>query len=243
MNANSVSVQYPTVEDFAANAVGINGKIELIWQPLYDWQIYPTAGIAALPFFTVPQGNGFSSQPIAAAGPKTEADTNLVTASALPAPQSFWVDGLEVVIEPGATATANLWAAANPTIVLAAQAAASNVIAQDFSQISKSGLLKFNIMQKTYYQESPLHRFPQRSCVRADLSAASTSATAVSLTTTFARTEGQMVRFAPGYGIATSTNFNVNLTWPALVPTTAPGSGFNARIGVFLNGWLFRAAQ
>jgi hypothetical protein len=241
--ANIVNVQYPTVEDFAANAVGINGKIELIWQPLYDWNVYPTAGIAALPFFTVPQGGRFSAQPIAAAAAKTEADTNLTQPGMLPAPQSFWVDGLEMIVEPGGSATANLFAPANPTIVLAAQAAASNVIARDFTLIAGSGLVKFSIMQKTYYQESPISRFPQRSAVRADLSAATTSATAVSLTTTLPRVEGNGVRFAPGYGIATSSNFAVTVTWPALVPTTAPGSGFNARIGCILNGWLFRAAQ
>ena len=240
MRAN---VQYPTIEDFAANAVGINGKIELIWQPLYDFQIYPTAGITALPFFTVPQGGGFSSAAIAAASPKTAIDSNLTQAGILPAPQSFWVDGIEVLIEPGGVATANLWAPTVPTIFLAAGAAASNVIATDFEKIATSGLLQFSIMQKIYYQEGPLHRFPQRSSMRMDNALASTSATSGSLSTTFCRTEGGAVRFDPGYGIATTANFAVNLTWPALVTTSAPGSGFNARIGVFLNGWLFRAAQ
>jgi len=238
-----VSVQYPTVEDFAANAVGLQGKIELIWQPLYDWQVYPTAGIAALPFFTVPQGGGFSAQPIAAAAPKTINDTNLTQPGMLPAPQSFWADGLEIVIEAGGTATANLWSVAVPSVFLAAQAAASTVLLNDFNIIARSGLAIFSIMQKVYYQEGPLHRFPQRSSVRADLGLATTSATAGSLATQFPRTEGIGVRFAPGYGIATSSNFALNLVWPALVPTTAPGSGFNARIGAFLNGWLFRAAQ
>ena len=239
----AVHVQYPTVEDFAANAVGLSGKIELIWQPLYDWQIYPTAGIALLPFFTVPQGGGFSSQPIAAASPKTEADTNLTQAGQLPAPQSFWVDGLEVCIDPGGVATANLYSVYVPTIFLAAQAAASAVAINDFNIIARSGLLKFSIMSKVYYQESPLYRFPQSCGIRADMGGGTSSATTGSLIIQLPRTEGMGVRFAPGYGIATSSNFKVEISWPALVPTTAPGSGFNARIGCFLNGWLFRAAQ
>lgn len=240
---NNFTVQYPTMQDFMANAVGINGKVELIWQPLYDWNIYPTAGIAALPFFATPQGQGFSAQPIAAAAPKTIHDTNLTQAGMLPAPQSFWVDGIEICIDPGSTATANLFGNAVPTTILAAQAAASTPTYNDYNIIARSGLLTFSIMQKNYYQEGPLYRFPQRSFVKNGCSLASTSATAASIAIQEGHAEGVGVRFDPGYGIATTCNFGVTINWPANVVTTAPGSGFNARIGCFLNGWLFRAAQ
>jgi hypothetical protein len=238
---NAVTVQYPTVQDFAANAVGINGKIELIWQPLYDWQIYPLAGVAALPFFQVQQGAGFSSQPIAAAGPKTEWDTNLTQPGQLPAPQSFWVDGIEVVVSPGGSATANLYAIPLPSQFNAAASAAIAGPTNDHNSISRSGMLKFSIMQKIYYQESPLYRFPPRSSVRLDgaIATAGTNAAPNEITALQPYTDGIGVRFDPGYGIATSSNFKVDLLWPALVPTQA----FNARIGVILNGWLFRAAQ
>ena len=240
---NASGMAFPTLNDFAQNEVGIKGKVELIWQPLFDWNIYPTAGIGQLNFFATPIGQGQSAQQAAAAAAKNPSDTNLSQTGMLPAPQAFWVDGIEVCIDPGGSATANLWQVAVPTIVLAAAAAASNVIANDFARISKSGILTFSIMSKIYYQESPLNRFPQRSAVRADAAYGDNSATAVSLSTTLPRTEGAGVRFDPGLGISSSTNFAVNIQWPALVTTTAPGSGFNARIGVFLNGWLFRAAQ
>lgn len=240
MNA---AIQYPTIQDFARNAVGIGNKIELIWQPLYDWNIYPTAGIGALPFFATPQGGGFSSQPIAAAAPKTAADTNLTQAGILPAPQAFWVDGMEICIDPGSTATANLFGNAVPSFFAAAGAAAVSAVLNDHYIIAKTGNVALTIMQKEYYREGPLSRFPQRSAVRADVANATTSGTVGEIGMALPRTEGIAVRFDPGYGIATSCNFGVNLTWPALVTTTAPGSGFNARIGVFLNGWLFRAAQ
>lgn len=240
---NAVSVQYPTIEDFAANAVGINGKIELIWQPLYDWNIYPTAGIANLPFFANGIGSGFSAQPIAAAGPKTIADTNLTQGGILPAPQCFWVDGIDVCVDPGSTATANLFGNAVPSYFAAAVAAAVSGAFNDHYIISKTGTLTFTIMQKVYYQEGPLLRFPQRSAVRGDLAVSTTSGTVGEIGIALPRSEGIPVRFDPGYGINTTSNFGVTLTWPALVVTTAPGSGFNARIGVFLNGWLFRAAQ
>jgi len=238
-----VEIKYPTIEDFAANAVGIKGKIELIWQPLYDFFVYPTAGIGQLPFFTIPQGQGFSAQPIAAAAPKTEADTNLTQPGMLPSPQSFWVDGLEITVESGSTATANLFGNAVPTVFAAANAAAVGAPINDFNIISRSGLVKFSIMQKTYYQESPISRFPPRTAVRFDNSLSTTSATAGALATFCGRSEGNEVRFEPGYGIESTSNFAVTISWPALVVTTAPGSGFNARIGCFLNGWLFRAAQ
>lgn len=236
---NAFSTQFPSIEDFAANAVGLRGKIELIWQPLFDYQIYPTAGILTLPFFQVPQGQGFSSQQVAAATPKTAADTNLTQAGLLPAPQSFWVDGIEVTIDAGSVATANLFANVIPSQLVAIAAATNYAILNDFVIIAKTGLLTFSIMQKIYYQEGPLYRFPQRAAVRADLAAADNSATTASLGSIVPRTEGVGVRFDPGYGIATTCNFNVSLTWPALVATAAN----NARIGVFLNGWLFRAAQ
>lgn len=240
---NPSAMAYPTLDDFARNQVGVAGKVELIWQPLFDYNVYPTAGVGQLLFFAAPQGQGFSSQPIAAAAPKSAADTNMVLAGMLPAPQAFWLDGIEVVIEPGGSATANLYANAESTVFLAAAAAAATTIINDFNIIAKSGRLDLNIMQKNYYSESPLYRFPQRAFSRADMFAQTTSATTGAVISMFPRCEGTGVRLDPGLGLATTTNFGVTLTWPTVVPTTAPGSGFNARIGVFLNGWLFRAAQ
>jgi len=236
---NAVTVQYPTITDFAANAVGINGKIELIWQPLYDWNIYPVAGALALNFFSTPVGGGFSAQQIAAAAPKSIADTNLFQAGILPAPQSFWVDGIELCIDPGSSATANLFANALPGTIPAAAAVTNEPIFLDYWLMAKSGTLVFSIMQKEYYREGPLYRFPQRSFHRTDIAITNNSATAVNAGYITPRTEGVGVRFDPGYGIATTCNFAVTLLWPAVVALTTN----NARIGCFLNGWLFRAAQ
>lgn len=240
---NASGMAYPTLNDFADNQVGIAGKVELIWQPLYDWNVYPTAGIAQLLFFAAPQGQGFSSQPIAAAAPKSAADTNMVLAGMLPSPQAFWLDGIEVVIEPGGTATANLYSNAESTVFLAAGAAASTTIINDHNIIARSGRLDLTIMQKNYYSEGPLYRFPQRSFSRIDGGMQTSSGTTGSIITMMPRVEGTGCRFDPGLGIATTTNFGVAMTWTTVQVTTAPGSGFNARIGCFLNGWLFRAAQ
>ena len=238
-------LNYPTVDQFAAQAVGVPGKIEMIWQPLYDWNIYPLAGIAQLLFFQVPQGAGFTAQPVAAAAPKSEADTIMTQPGQLPAPQAFWVDGTEICIDPGSTATANLFGNAVPTLFTVASAAASAIAIQDTNNIARTGLVTFNVMQKVQYEDQPIYRFPPRSAVRFDgaLSTTSAAGNVGTVATQSVRNEGIGVRFVPGYGIKTSSNFNVKIAWPALITLAAPGSGFNARIGVILNGWLFRAAQ
>jgi len=237
--AGAFNVNYPTIDDFQANEVGIIGKTEILWQPLYDYAVYPTAGIGVLPFFQVPQGQGFTSQQVAAATAKTFADTNMTQAGQLPSPQAFWVDGIEVSIEPGSIATANLWADVLPSAFVAVAAATNFPGVNDFLIVAKSGLLQFSIMQKNYYQDGPLTRFPQSVAARYDGALASNSATTGGLATYLPRLAGTPCRFEPGFGIGTMENFNCQLTWPALVATAAN----NARIGVHLNGWLFRAAQ
>jgi len=242
---NASATGYPTLQDFSKYQVGINGKMELIWQPLYDWNIYPLAGVAQILAFNTQQGQGNSAQPIAAAAPKSAADSNLQISGMLPAPQAYWVEGIEVQVDPGGTATANLYAVAPESVFLGTAAAASTTTLNDANRILRSGLLTMTIMQKVYYQESPLYRLPPRTNVKyaGDVAICGTNAQPGSLATMQALAEGQGVHLDPGLGIASMTNFGVTLSWPGLVPTTAPGSGFNARIGVFLNGWLFRAAQ
>lgn len=240
-----VQIKYPTIQDFAENAVGIKDKIELIWQPLYDWVLFPTAGAALIPFFQVPQGQGWSAQPLAAAAVKTVADTNLTQPGLLPSPQCFWVDGIEVYFDPGAVATANLFAHAIPTVYLGTAAAASTVNLNDCNMVLRSGTLSFTIMQKEYYRDGPLYRLPPRAFMEyhGNQSICGTNAQPGSLSTMGAHGNGSCVRFEPGYGIKETTNFGVTIGFTPPVVTTAPGSGFNGRLGVFLNGWLFRGAQ
>ena len=232
--------KYPTLSDFAQNQVGIQGKIEILWQPLMDWNLYPTAGIAQILVFQNPQGAGFSAQPIAAAAPKTNADTNLTQPGQLPAPQAFWVDGLEIQVDAGSVATANLFALQTPNQFNAAAAVGIQSGEVDANAILSSGVVSFSVMQKEYYREGPLYRFPPRTNLRIDSSVTATLAAGTMVGKAKLRAEGKPVRFDPGMGIPTSANFQVQLTWPAVVATL---SGFNARIGTFLNGWLFRAAQ
>ena len=230
---------YPTLETFAANQVGRLGKMEILWQPLWDSMLYPTAGVLNLLFFQTPQGQGQSAQPIAAAAVKSAQDTNMTQPGQLAAPQAFWVDGIECQVQAGSVSTANLFASPATTVFAAANAATVQTGENDESLILSSGMLSLTIMQKEYYREAPLFRFPPRSVMRLDGNQSTTSATAGIVSKNKLWNAGKPVKLDPGFGIATSANFQVALTWPAVVATAAN----NARIVVYLPGWLFRAAQ
>ena len=83
-------------------------------------------------------------------------------------------------------------------------------------------------------------RFPTRNEMVLDTGVASTSATIGEIIKEKLNCTGELVKISPGVGIMTAQNFSVLLNWPVLVPTV---SGFNARIGVILGGWLFRGVQ
>lgn len=236
-----VNQNYPTLEQFTANMVTQLGKIELIRQPLYDYILYPTAGSAApLAFFSVPQGGGLSSSSGNVANPKGLADTNMQLAGQLPAPQAFWVEGIEVDLQPGSSAAASTFISQVPSAFAAANAATVQAGENDVSNVLGGGVLQLNISNKPYFQEGPLYRFPPRSALALDAALASTSATAGEVVKAKLRCVGDPNRLDPGLGLMTSQFFGVTITFPTAIATP---SGFNGRIGVILNGWLFRPVQ
>lgn len=239
---------YPTMDQFAASVAAVAGKIEVIKQPLYDRILYPTAGLAGnLQFFTTPQGQGVSSESgVAAASVKSLQDTNMSNAGLLPAPQAFWIDNIQVFVDAGSIATANSYATQVPTFFNATAAATIQAGANDINAILNSGALQLTLGQKPYFQLGPLYEFPPQARKRADTSAAiagtNAQPAAFGLQSFFADGVGGVPvrRLDPGLGIPTGMNFNIQLLWAALIATP---SGFNARIAVHLDGWLFRAAQ
>lgn len=233
--------QYPTLEQFAANVAAVIGKIEVIEQELYDRIIYPTAGLAVMSFFQVPKGAGFSSESQAAATAKTLADTNMTQNGQLPAPQAFWVDNIQVEVDPGSVSTANLYTT-RPTMELtgAAAAIATNGGILDKNLILNSGLLTFSIGPKPYYNNGPLSTFPPRSQKRIDTALTMVGVGSGLTVNNNMWVAGDVRTLDPGLGIPTGMNFGVDITWQALQATP---SGFNARVKCSLGGWLFRAAQ
>ncbi len=232
---------YPTLEQFAAHIAAVLGKIEVIEQPLYDRLIYPTAGPAALQFFTVPQGGGQSSESGNAAGvAKTFADTNMTQNGQLPAPQAFWVDNVQVHVDAGSVATANTYVTQAPTGFNAVAAATVQAGENDVNIVLNSGLLVMTVGQKPYLRGAPLYGFPPQVHKRLDIGVANNSATTSEVVKASMYSEGKLRTLDPGIGLATGFNFDVTLAWSA---ANATPSGFNARVAVWLGGWLFRAAQ
>ena len=234
--------RYPSMRDFAKALVVKMGAVECIRQPLYDHVLYPTAGVAQLPFFQFPFGQGLSASPGNANNTKALTDTNLEGGNAgmLPAPQAYWVESIELDFQPGSVATANTFTPQVPGNTVAAATAAVQAGAHDVNAFYSSGALNFTVGAKSYYQEGPLYRFPSRSSLRLYCSVASNSATAVECVKEKMNNDGEVVKLDPGIGIMTSMNFQVSLNWPAVVATP---SGFNGRAGVYLSGWLYRPVQ
>lgn len=238
--------RYPGLQQFADNLTAALGKVEVIRQPIYDFILYPTAGSAApLQFFTIPIGQGISSSSGNVANPKGLTDTNMQLAGQLAAPQAFWCDGIEVDVQPGSSGAANTFVLQPPSSFLAVQTAGQQAGAQDVHAITGGGVLDFRISNKNYYQEGPLYRFPTRAAraLESSIGAASLGGAGTNTgTKTYEnmRVVGDPVRLDPGFGIMSSQAFGVSITYPVAIATP---SGFNARIGVILNGWTFRPVQ
>lgn len=232
--------RYPTLEQFAANVAAVLGKIEVVEQPLYDRLLYPTAGAVSFQFFTVPQGAGLSSEAGNAGNAKSYADTNMTQNGQLPAPQAFWVDNIQVYADPGSVNTANTYTTVPPTQFTAGAAATLQAGEHDVNIIINSGLLVFTIGQKPYFRGGPLYTFPPQARKRIDAAVAGNSATSGSISKALLFADGKLRTLDPGFGIATGMNFDVTISYAAVQATP---SGFNARLGVWLGGWLFRAAQ
>lgn len=240
MNAQ-LPQNYPSLDQFAANIVAEVGKVEIIRQPLYDYILYPTAGSAApFLFFTTAQGGGVSSSTGNAANAKGISDTNLQQAGLLPSPQAFWIEGIEFDVQPGSSAAANTYAVQVPSAFAVAAATGLQAGAHDVNAILCGGVLDLRISSKSYYQRGPMYAFPPAKYFSLDASVATTSATVGEIVKEKMRADGDPVMLDPGLGIAPMQSFGVSVVYPTAIATP---SGFNARIGCILNGWLFRPVQ
>lgn len=228
---------------FVAGAVVNPAQSEVIKQTLYDFQLYATAGVASMPFFQLPIGQGVTSALGAVVGtPKSIADTNMQSQGALPSGVAYKVESIEVIFLPGSVNTANTYTRAALSIfaVAAAATVAGNYV-DDVNTFYQSGTLELNILQKNYLREAPLLRFPPKAQFELSAALASNSATVGEVAAVLAKAGGR-----PYYldvcpiTIKPAINFDVTLRWPGVVATP---SGFNGRVGVILDGLMMRASQ
>jgi hypothetical protein len=233
----------PTAADFEAYRVTNSGQSEITRQRLYDWLLYPTAGQAQFSFFAQPVGQGITTAPGGTVGSgKTQQDTNMEMANTLPSGKQYLVQSIEVLFLPGSVNTANTYTAANIATAVAAAAVAVLLGANnDVQSFYQSGMLEFNILSKNYLREAPLLCFPPKAhydIVGSIGNADTTTHNAVAATLT--KATGRPYYIDPEVTLQPAVNFEVLIKYPAPVATP---SGFNGRVGVFLDGFMMRASQ
>lgn len=230
MNGNPFAMHgaIPDLEQLQTYSVNRKGEYEGIRQTLYDFQTYAAAGQTSLQFFQVPLGQGG----------KTIADTNMDQAGSLPTPKYYLVESIEVYLFPGV----NIGQSQNAAATTAAESEFSN----DVYAVEQSGSLRYFIGSKTYLEEAPIGRFPPKTCLKTEAAyslqmkqtAAADEVTA--LTYDYAVFAGRPYYINPATLLIPTQNFKVSLEWPAAV---ALPSGQDARIGVVMDGILYRQSQ
>lgn len=232
---------FPSAADFNARRVTNPSQSEVIRQRLYDFQLYPTAGVSQLTFFQNPIGTGVTSALGATVGSaKTVADTSQELAGTLPSGKAFMIESIEVVFFPGSSASANTYAVASPNQFNATAANALLLQANDVNTIYQSGVLELNILSKNYVRETPLLSFPPKAQFNLDAAIATNSATTAEVAAINMRAAGRPYFVEPSIALQPAVNFEVVIKFPGVVATP---SGFNGRIGVILDGYTMRASQ
>lgn len=230
-----------SIADFTSNRVTNPGQSEIIRQRLYDYQLYATAGNTTALFFQQPIGQGITSAIGGVVGSaKTLWDTNMELGGQLPSGKSFLIESIEVLFFPGVSSTANTYTQAGLVAFAAVAAATVANWINDVNTFYQSGLLELNVLSKNYLRETPLMAFPPKAALDYSGAMASNSATTAQVGASFAKDAGRPYYLEPRVTLQPAVNFDVTLRWPAAVATP---SGFNARVGVVLDGYLLRASQ
>lgn len=231
----------PTAADFNARRVTNPNQSEIVRQRFYDYQLYATAGTTQLTFFSAPVGQGLTTALGGTAGTaKTLWDTNLELPNTLPSGKAFMIESIEVLFFPGSVATANTYTVASPVLFNATAAAAVSSQLADVNSFYQSGMLELNILSKNYLRETPMLAFPPKANFNLDAAMASNSATTALNGAVNMRAAGRPYYLEPTIALQPAVNFEVVIRYPAAVATP---SGFNARVGVILDGYFMRASQ
>lgn len=203
--------------------VTVPGSKEGIAWSFYDSLLYPGAGTPRLDFFQTPQGQGFTTAVGAPVGsPKSVFDTNMDLQGALPRFQDFQLESIEFKFYPGTSLVANEFVP---------QVAPILVTGSDVKTFRESGAMILSITSKDYLKIAPLDRFPGKTHF---------DSAVAGVIWNDADVVGRPFFLDPFVMLLSNQNFNVSLTWPALVPLP---STFNARVVCIMEGILYRNVQ
>jgi len=209
----------PSLAQLEQYNVNVEGQPEVIYQPLYDFQVYPTAGFTELVFFQVPEGQ---------AG-KTFDDTNMSITAALPVPINMAITDVQVWFFPdGTPGSSGLFSLAGTNW-------------NDVEAVLVGGNLQLEIGSKEYLVDAPLMKFPPQGRLA--------GAAALADSTTAGAAQASQIDYATGAGriydivplrLISQQNFTIRLRFGTAIATP---SGNDGRIGVALGGFRYRLAQ
>jgi hypothetical protein len=229
-----------------AHRVGIPGQKDVIWNPIYDSNIYPSSGVTAqsLAFFTQQQGAGTSYSPgsyMYGSG-KTNFDTNIQAPNAFTLGQEFYCIGSETDLFPGLTTTATTSSSFSYYPGTSVTTTAAIQFLNDIWILASIGFKSLRIGTDRYYiQDGPLMKFPPKS--RLYLSAALALATGstsvvVGQGAVYAERAGSPYIIVPIY-FQTNQLFTLTLSFAGAI---ALYSSAACLIRERLNGYLVRQA-
>lgn len=215
-----LGLRAPTLDQLERYNVNLEGQPEVIYQPIYDYQVYPAAGFRELAFFATPEGQ---------AG-KTFDDTNMDLAGALSVPINMAMTNIQVWFFPAG--------APGRTGPLAETGQNWN----DVQAVLSAGNLQLEIGSKEYLVDAPLLKFPPQARLAgaAALADSSTAAADAGSQIDYATGAGMIYAVVP-FRLISQQKFVVRLryqTGPIATPSGNPG-----RIGVALGGFEYRLAQ
>lgn len=145
---------------------------------------------------------------------KTISDTNMISAGQLPLGNRFAITGIQVELYP----------------LMDLTGAALSQFANDIQDFYNSGALVLTIGNKDFATQAPLIKFPPVNTLRVDSSSGTTA-----VNTTFATAIGREYATNEMY-IESNQSFSVSLYNTSAISAAA-------RVGVTLNGWLYRDVQ
>jgi hypothetical protein len=215
------------------------GDLDVIWQPLFDYQNYGTQGNTQFTFFNAGIGTGTTSA-FGASGNKTIADTNMPTGGSLGKGNRQMVTGVEVLFYPGGIVTQTFGPGQGATTE-----ANTGRFTQDVWTCTKGGVLVLQAgTDRKYVEDGPIAMFPPVTRLAIAAAIATTFEATVLSTATLDQIEYAACSGEP-YGVAPlfideTQNFSAVISYPVAI---APPSAVAARIGVRLRGYRIRNAQ
>jgi hypothetical protein len=227
-----------TPDYLSTHRVGVPGTKDVIWNPLYDFLAYPSAGSLLFSFYANQIGQGTSSTPGAGAVAKSLFDTNLTINNQLTKGNEFYAIGSESLFYPGVSN------AALPLTVLPGRSnvpTTVGIFVNDVWSVGNGGLKILTIgTDRKYIQDGPIMMFPPvtRIAMQAAVAQVSATGTGAGIEIEYGAWSGEPYTVVPIY-IEANQQFLLQVSFAALIPT--PSTQI-ARFGDRLRGYLIRQA-